>query len=1131
MLRVFQLSENDPCLWSKTLKNYEVEALFRNFHARRTSLIENLRKKKVRKSPPPKEETDQDQPSTEDCKKTQQVEHEEEEEEEEDSCPICLLEMVEGESVTECVLGCQNKFHHHCIAIWFEECGRQNEPLICPLCRATWKVEPAGSDATSGEELPAPPNTRVSSPQNVPQEADLLLPRAEPIPPEHSDTARPWIPVLGEDLVACLFSKNWVVREVALKQLGQVAIGALLLGVGEGRSGVLLSPSRQATTHSMLECCLSVLAFICADPVYKVFVAGLRALRIVLAYTPCRDEIQQTRLQTLMKPVIDTILWKCADSNKRTSQLSISALQELVKGQDGELAVGKEIVNPGNRGIGGLSYLIECSTELYDPSQVQWQWLLGRCYMLMRLLDEFPRDFTTRPPCGAGVEMSSLEELMHYDRVMRVLSFTRMALDNSHQKVGKMARRLFYYTAKLQAHNSSMMKKITDMLDGLEINLQVHLKRNLLKVAAEFQVEKRVVDMMQRGEGSINAESFDDSEPLPLYPTPIVSEASTPRSTSPSPPSPQPQIKVTVNNFVQGNLNFVPKVPPNSPERRLKSTSENSEGSDGYDLTLMAALQRCSPEGTAEKTLVGIQPVLAAKEPLNCPNVFQEKELLLNPGITCQNCGAPHDYKPTSTVDACVCTSPSLHARRIQLDLSAIEENEDEEPSPVKPRPFSFISEASYEDTTSQDELDESRPSSPATDAFSVSASSADATAATSSGNLTEELMDITLSPSRDEDNVSFKTEVASTSPQHLSYRLPRTDHRHSDEESCPCKEEVEKEEAQALVAAMEQSSLQQNELPYVPGLSRQDEEQTLTIHIQEDTEEISESLSPNESHPEHRYLEGVDWVRGPMLGTGAFSTCYQARDNRTGTLMAVKQISYCRNSLSEQEKVIEAVSEEIQMMSRLNHPHVVRILGATRQGCHFFMFVEWMPGGSVAYMLDRYGKFTEPVLISYTQQVLRGLAYLHDNQVLHRDLKGANLLVDSTGQRLRIGDFGAAARLASRTTMAGEFQGQLLGTIAFMAPEVLRGENYGRSCDVWSVGCSMIEMTTTKPPWGASDVSNHLALIFKIASCVEPPPIPDNLSPAVRDLLLRCLEVNREDRPPARELLKHPLFTMYSKR
>ena len=93
----------------------------------------------------------------------------------------------------------------------------------------------------------------------------------------------------------------------------------------------------------------------------------------------------------------------------------------------------------------------------------------------------------------------------------------------------------------------------------------------------------------------------------------------------------------------------------------------------------------------------------------------------------------------------------------------------------------------------------------------------------------------------------------------------------------------------------------------------------------------------------------------------------------------------------------------------------------------------------------------------------------------------GANLLVDTSGHHLRIADFGAAARMMSKSTVPGEFQGQLQGTIAFMAPEVLRGDSYGRSCDIWSVGCCIIEMATTKPPWGASDVSNHLALIFRV--------------------------------------------------
>ena len=103
-----------------------------------------------------------------------------------------------------------------------------------------------------------------------------------------------------------------------------------------------------------------------------------------------------------------------------------------------------------------------------------------------------------------------------------------------------------------------------------------------------------------------------------------------------------------------------------------------------------------------------------------------------------------------------------------------------------------------------------------------------------------------------------------------------------------------------------------------------------------------------------------------------------------------IKQFcTVCRNSEEEQERVEAAVEEEIIMMSKLNHAHIVRLLGATRISTSFSVFSEWMAGGSVANMLEKYGPFSEQVIVKYTQQILDGLDYLHDNQILHRDLKG----------------------------------------------------------------------------------------------------------------------------------------------
>ena len=98
---------------------------------------------------------------------------------------------------------------------------------------------------------------------------------------------------------------------------------------------------------------------------------------------------------------------------------------------------------------------------------------------------------------------------------------------------------------------------------------------------------------------------------------------------------------------------------------------------------------------------------------------------------------------------------------------------------------------------------------------------------------------------------------------------------------------------------------------------------------------------------------------------------------------------------------------------------------------------------------------------------------------------------MDSTGQKLRIADFGAAARLATHNTGSGEFQ-NMEGTVAFMAPEVVKGgsedaSGYGRKCDVWSIGCVIVQMVTAKPPWaGTYDPKVKFQLIFKVRECLH---------------------------------------------
>lgn len=156
---------------------------------------------------------------------------------------------------------------------------------------------------------------------------------------------------------------------------------------------------------------------------------------------------------------------------------------------------------------------------------------------------------------------------------------------------------------------------------------------------------------------------------------------------------------------------------------------------------------------------------------------------------------------------------------------------------------------------------------------------------------------------------------------------------------------------------------------------------------------------------------------------------------------------------------------------------------------------------------------------------MVSGLTYLHSQGILHRDLKGANILVDGNGT-VKLADFGASTRLLHLATQKGEIK-SLRGTPAFMAPEVIRGEGYGRKSDIWSIGAVAVEMATGTPPWVESkeDLSNPFAIMYRIASSPAPPRLPSELSPPARDFIGLCLRRRPEDRPVACELLEHPFL------
>ncbi|NXI38883.1 M3K19 kinase, partial [Galbula dea] len=157
--------------------------------------------------------------------------------------------------------------------------------------------------------------------------------------------------------------------------------------------------------------------------------------------------------------------------------------------------------------------------------------------------------------------------------------------------------------------------------------------------------------------------------------------------------------------------------------------------------------------------------------------------------------------------------------------------------------------------------------------------------------------------------------------------------------------------------------------------------------------------------------------------------------------------------------------------------------------------------------------------------QVLQGVAYLHDNCVVHRDIKGSNVMLMPNGI-VKLIDFGCARRLAwvSLSGTKSEMLKSMHGTPYWMAPEVINDSGYGRKSDIWSVGCTVFEMATGKPPLASM---NRMAAMFYIGPRGGAmPSLPDRFSSTAVDFVRVCLTRDQHERPSALQLLDHPFVT-----
>lgn len=258
----------------------------------------------------------------------------------------------------------------------------------------------------------------------------------------------------------------------------------------------------------------------------------------------------------------------------------------------------------------------------------------------------------------------------------------------------------------------------------------------------------------------------------------------------------------------------------------------------------------------------------------------------------------------------------------------------------------------------------------------------------------------------------------------------------------------------------------------------------------------------------------------GQSLGEGAFAKVVMGLDRSTLEKFAIKIIQ----KQSDDELGKEFVWRELNVMKSVNHPNIVRTYDIFDTKNHLYIVLEYM-GGTLGDILQKVGKFSETQAKRILADILNGVAYLHDQSIVHRDLKLKNILCDRKEMpvRVKLADFGLANFVGVRTVSKVALKSQV-GSPHYVAPEVLREEPYGPVVDTWAVGVILHIMLTRRYPFAGDTIQDTLELVVRCRLSLLGSEW-DRISDDAKSLLKGLLREDPQDRLSARDALAHPWF------
>jgi len=250
-------------------------------------------------------------------------------------------------------------------------------------------------------------------------------------------------------------------------------------------------------------------------------------------------------------------------------------------------------------------------------------------------------------------------------------------------------------------------------------------------------------------------------------------------------------------------------------------------------------------------------------------------------------------------------------------------------------------------------------------------------------------------------------------------------------------------------------------------------------------------------------------------IGEGAAGQVFVATNVQTGSKVAVKKMEINNDN-------VKLLITEIGIMKTSDHPNVVKYFDSFIMGDNeLWVVMEFMGAGCLTDVLECFDsvQMTEPQIAYCCRETLRSLAYVHSLHRIHRDIKSDNILLSTDG-KIKLADFGYAAQL----THGRVKRNTVVGTPYWMAPELIRGHDYGTKVDIWSLGIMLIEMAEGEPPY--MEYPPLRALFLITTKGIPPVKNQHKWSREFHDFFAKCLDVNVQTRPEATELLKHPFMS-----